>query len=210
VIDKFINVGWGSKSTQFHGSLGKAAAVASTSATPAEIPSSMSHPTDDGLPRITFRGDAAFFAISSLDYYSSSPTHSRRQVRIYSRDPSAGFIPRLSATSESLPGLEPSIAWRPSGNVLSGLVRYGYEGGGDGKEGKWDVAMLERNGLRHGGFELREARDTWQSGRVKGMAWNADSEVLAIWVERKEQDVCELAQINNLPPAYRSQCNCGR
>jgi elongator complex protein 1 len=72
---------------------------------------------------------------------------------------------------------------------MSGLVRYGYEGGGEGREGKWDVAMLERNGLRHGGFPLREEMETWEEGRVRGMSWNADSEVLAIWVERLEGDV---------------------
>lgn len=90
-----------------------------------------------------------------------------------------------------MPGLEGAISWRPSGNLLSGLVRYGYEGGGAGKEGKWDVAMIERNGLRHGGFELREGRETWRDGKVRGMKWNVDSEVLAVWVERPEGDVGE-------------------
>jgi elongator complex protein 1 len=51
--------------------------------------------------------------------------------------------------------------------------------------------MLERNGLRHGGFELREGLGTWQNGRVRGMKWNADSEVLAIWIERDDRDVGE-------------------
>ncbi|WVQ93259.1 hypothetical protein IAU59_000325 [Kwoniella sp. CBS 9459] len=190
--DKFINVGWGSKTTQFHGSLGKAAAKA-----PINTSTSLSHPTDTGLPQITFRGDASFFAISSLDVYTNEPEKARRQVRIYSRDPNAGFVPKLSATSESLPGLEGSLSWRPSGNVISSLVRYGYEGGGEGREGKWDVAMLERNGLRHGGFELREDRETWGHGRVRGMAWNSDSEVLAIWIQRKERDVVQLWSMKN-------------
>jgi elongator complex protein 1 len=189
MVDKFINVGWGSKTTQFHGTLGKAAArepgpSSSTS-------SSRAHHTDDSLPTITFRGDAAFFAVSSLDPYPSDGDAARRQVRIYSRDSSAGFAPRLSATSEVLPGLEGPLAWRPSGNVISGLVRYGYPGGGVGKEGRWEVAMLERNGLRHGGFPLREGEKVWQDGRVRGMKWNADSEVLAIWIERENEDVGE-------------------
>jgi elongator complex protein 1 len=189
MADKFINVGWGSKTTQFHGTLGKAAArepgpSSSTS-------SSRAHHTDDSLPTITFRGDAAFFAVSSLDPYSSDGDAARRQVRVYSRDSSAGFAPRLSATSEVLPGLEGPLEWRPSGNVISGLVRYGYPGGGVGKEGRWEVAMLERNGLRHGGFPLREGEKVWQDGRVRGMKWNADSEVLAIWIEREIEDVGE-------------------
>jgi elongator complex protein 1 len=81
------------------------------------------------------------------------------------------------------------MSWRPSGNLLSGLVRYGYEGGGVGRQGKWDVAMLERNGLRHGGFELREGMEDWKTGRVRGMSWNSDSEILAVWIERVEKDV---------------------
>ena len=56
--------------------------------------------------------------------------------------------------------------------------------------------MLERNGLRHGGFELREDASTWQDGRVRGMRWNADSEVLAIWIERADHDVGEFVCIS--------------
>lgn len=100
-------------------------------------------------------------------------------------------MPKLSATSESLPGLEGPLTWRPSGNVISGLVRYGYEGGAPGQEGRWEVAMLERNGLRHGGFPLREDKAVWGNGKIKGMSWNADSEVLAICVERGVYDVSE-------------------
>ncbi|OWZ30446.1 elongator complex protein 1, partial [Cryptococcus neoformans AD2-60a] len=190
--DKFINVGWGSKSTQFHGSLGKSAARQPTdSARP------VSHPTDHGLPVISFRGDASFFAVSSLDPYPDGSGQARRQVRIYSRDASAGFQPKLSATSEALPGLEPALAWRPSGNLISTMVRYGYQGGGEGRQGRWDVAMLERNGLRHGGFELREDKADWEDGRVRELAWNSDSEVLAVWIERKERDVLQLWSMKN-------------
>lgn len=185
LLDAFVNVGWGSKSTQFHGSLGKSAAKSQPTTS-----QHRSHPTDDGLPVITFRGDAYYFAISSLDYYSQS-SEARRQVRIYSREASSGFVPKLSATSENLPGLEACVDWRPSGNLISGLARYGYEGGAPGKEGRWEVAMLERNGLRHGGFELREGLDAWKDGKVAGLRWNSDSEILAIWLRRAEEDVGE-------------------
>ncbi|WWC91266.1 uncharacterized protein L201_006209 [Kwoniella dendrophila CBS 6074] len=190
--DKFINVGWGSKQTQFHGSLGKSAAKQ-----PINIEESLSHPTDSGLPIITFRGDASYFAISSLDYYPNTPEKCRRQIRIYSRDPNTGFIPKLSSTSENLPGLEPSISWRPSGNLISTLIRYGYKGGGEGRQGKWDIAMLERNGLRHGGFELRENKQTWENDKVNQIQWNSDSEVLAIWIQRQDQDVVQLWSMKN-------------
>lgn len=201
--DKFINVGWGSKTTQFHGSLGKAALMAARAPKPTE-PTSFAHPTDDALPRITFRGDAKYFAVSSLDPYPSNGV--RRQVRIFSRDASEGGVPRLSATSESIAGLEGPIAWRPSGNVIASLVRYGYKGGGEGRKGRWDVAMLERNGLRHGGFELREDEKTWENGAIRGMEWNADSEVLAIWVRREDRDTSELT----VPFTADFQFNSGR
>ena len=69
--------------------------------------------------------------------------------------------------------------------------------------------MLERNGLRHGGFALREGTETWDEGRVRGMSWNADSEILAIWIERPDHDVGELSQCHACVPADR-QCNFGR
>ncbi len=53
--DAPINVGWGSKQTQFHGSAGKSAAQA-----PANVNLGIS-PDDDMLPRISWRGDGAFF-----------------------------------------------------------------------------------------------------------------------------------------------------
>ncbi|WVQ75470.1 hypothetical protein IAR50_005095 [Cryptococcus sp. DSM 104548] len=193
--DKFINVGWGSKQTQFHGSLGKSAAKLPSGAAP-----SLAHATDHGLPTISFRGDASFFAVSSLDPLPSEPDQepsARRQIRIYSRDAASGFAPILSATSESLPGLEPALSWRPSGNLISTLIRYGYPGGGEGREGRWDVAMIERNGLRHGGFELREDGKSWGDGRVRGLSWSSDSEVLAVWLEREDRDVLQLWSMKN-------------
>ncbi|KAJ2998288.1 hypothetical protein NUW54_g7046 [Trametes sanguinea] len=54
--DAPINVGWGSKQTQFHGSLGKAAAKSSIP--PTAIGAS---PDDDGHARISWRGDGAYF-----------------------------------------------------------------------------------------------------------------------------------------------------
>jgi len=49
--------------------------------------------------------------------------------------------------------------------------------------------MLERNGLRHGGFELREDMANWKDGNIRGLRWNADSEILAIWIGRADEDV---------------------
>jgi elongator complex protein 1 len=61
--DAQVNVNWGSKATQFHGSLGKAAA---TTASNSPVGSS---PDDDSRVHISWRGDAAYFAVSTLDRY---------------------------------------------------------------------------------------------------------------------------------------------
>lgn len=67
-LDAQVNVNWGSKATQFHGSLGKAAAAAA-SQPQAPVGSS---PDDDGLVRISWRGDAAYFVVSTLDDYGKT------------------------------------------------------------------------------------------------------------------------------------------
>ncbi|KAJ9102595.1 hypothetical protein QFC21_002996 [Naganishia friedmannii] len=206
--DEMINVGWGSKKTQFHGSLGKTAAQQS-STTPSLLP--LAPASDTGIPSITWRGDGLYFAISSLDPYSatsSRPGEKRRQVRVYARTPCA-----LSATSEPIYGLQGAcagfgrvedevpagslIAWRPSGNLIAAVQKYGYEGGAEGQggeEGRRDVIFLERNGLQHGSFQLREdervrkakTKEEWE---VRGLGYNSSSEVLAIHISRSGTDV---------------------
>jgi elongator complex protein 1 len=180
--DAPINVGWGSKETQFHGSLGKTAAQA-----PSTSKIGVS-PDDDNLPRISWRGDSAFFVVSSL-----SPDSNHRTLRVYDRQ---GL---LQTTSEDVAGLEHPLVWRPSGNLIIGTQRFGFEGGGAGKEGRHDVIFFERNGLRHGEFTLRvdqigvkdkgvDHERRW-GYKVRELAWNSDSNVFAIWIESDVGDI---------------------
>jgi elongator complex protein 1 len=200
--DAPINVGWGSKQTQFHGSAGKAAAQAPSPSTQSNIGSS---PDDDTLPRISWRGDGAFFVVSSLSPVPSNPTTSvnnaqrRRILRVYDRQAS------LQSSSEPVAGLEHPLAWRPSGNLIAGTQRFGFEGGGAGREGRHDIVFFERNGLRHGEFGLRELADMEGGAgerqleekmgkwgyKVREMCWSSDSNVLGVWIERNEGDVGE-------------------
>ena len=191
-----INVGWGSKQTQFHGSIGKSAAQAA----PSRLP--LGNPLDHELPAISWRGDGAFFCVSSFDPYSASsskPGEKRRQVRVYARSPVA-----LSATSEPIHGLEGVISWRPAGNLIAAVQGFGWDGGADGEgedRGRKDVVFLERNGLQHGQFRLRE--DSRYKGKeallkqgnigwsVIDLAYNSDSEILAVWIRREDRDVGE-------------------
>ena len=195
--DAPINVGWGSKQTQFHGSAGKAAAQAPSPSAQSNIGSS---PDDDTIPRVSWRGDGALFVVSSLSLLNPQVPEAlrRRVLRIYDRQAA------LQSTSEPVAGLEHSLAWRPSGNLIVATQRFGFEGGGAGKEGRHDVVFFEKNGLRHGDFGLRESfsrsgtsqvsptdSKTQWGYKVKDTFWSSDSNILAIWISRDSEDVGE-------------------
>ncbi|NWV43544.1 ELP1 protein, partial [Grantiella picta] len=151
---KFVALGWGKKETQFHGSEGKQAAHRKqTEVLPASA-------WDDGRPRVTWRGDGQFVAVSAV-----CPETGARKVRVWSRE----LV--LQSTSEPVSGLEQALSWKPSGNLIASTQE---------KPNRHDVVFLEKNGLLHGEFTL-----PFQKGQVKvnEMLWNADSTILAIWLE---------------------------
>jgi elongator complex protein 1 len=192
--DAPINVGWGSKQTQFHGSLGKAAAQTATN-----LDNVGSSPDDDEIPRISWRGDGAYFVVSALSSRNPQGGLRRRILRVYNRDAT------LQSTSEAVAGLEHTLSWRPSGNLIVSTQRFGFEGGGAGKDGRHDVVFFERNGLRHGEFNLREPWiKTTLAGRidwgysVKEVAWSPDSNILSVWIRGQERDVGPLC-VSPLP-----------
>jgi elongator complex protein 1 len=104
----------------------------------------------------------------------------------------------LQSTSEDVAGLEHTLVWRPSGNLIVGTQRFGFEGGGAGRTERHDVVFFERNGLRHGEFGLGmggkfkglDSTDVRKWGyRVKEASWSSDSNILSIWIECDEGDV---------------------
>ena len=196
IIDSPINVGWGSKQTQFHGSLGKAAQST-------QKLNAGTSPDDDLCPRISWRGDGAYFVVSSLSPKDIPDSRPHRTLRVYDRQ---GV---LQSTSEEVAGLEHPVVWRPSGNIIVSTQRFGFDGGGAGKEGRHDVVFFERNGLRHGEFSLKveqlsmkgndpaSAKDRKWGYKVREIAWNSDSSVLAIWIEGDNGDVVQLWTTGN-------------
>nr|Q8VHU4.1 RecName: Full=Elongator complex protein 1; Short=ELP1; AltName: Full=IkappaB kinase complex-associated protein; Short=IKK complex-associated protein [Rattus norvegicus]AAL40926.1 IKAP [Rattus norvegicus] len=150
---KFITVGWGSKDTQFHGSEGR----------PITFPVQMHESAlswDDHRPQITWRGDGQFFAVSVVCSQTGA-----RKIRVWNRE----FA--LQSTSESVPGLGPSLAWKPSGSLIAST---------QDKPNQQDVVFFEKNGLLHGYFTLPFLKD---EVKVNDLLWNADSSVLAVWLE---------------------------
>ncbi|KZT69682.1 IkappaB kinase complex, IKAP component [Daedalea quercina L-15889] len=197
--DAPIALGWGDKKTQFHGSLGKSAAQAGLD--PSTVGTS---PDDDNMPHFSWRGDGAYFSVSSVSHSTQGEnTRSRRMLRVYSREGA------LSSTAEPVAGLEHALAWRPSGNLIASTQRFGSDDGlAKGKEGRHDLVFFERNGLRHGEFGLRE----WAEGkrklaetatarkwgyRVKELGWSSDSNVLSVWIEGDDGDFVQLWTTGN-------------
>ncbi|KZO97398.1 IKI3-domain-containing protein [Calocera viscosa TUFC12733] len=125
-------------------------------------------PDDDRLASISWRGDAQFFSVSSVD-------EGKRVIRVYSRTAA------LQKTSEPVPGLEHTLAWKPSGALIASTKRFGNfpPGLGPGRDGRHDVVFFERNGLRHREFTLRAEKGRY---RVREMSWTSGSEVLAMWM----------------------------
>ncbi|XP_061873877.1 elongator complex protein 1 isoform X3 [Colius striatus] len=163
---KFVALGWGKKETQFHGSEGKQAAHRKqTEVLPASA-------WDDGRPRVTWRGDGQFVAVSAI-----CPETGCRKVRVWNRE----LV--LQSTSEPISGLEQALSWKPSGNLIASTQE---------KPNRHDIVFLEKNGLLHGEFTL-----PFQKGQVKvnELLWNADSTVLAVWLE-------DLKVENSNPDSY--------
>lgn len=166
-------------------------------------------PDDDGLPALSWRGDGAYLVVSSLspEGLPGSENVRHRTLRVYDRQGA------LQSTSEDVAGLEHTLVWRPSGNLIMATQRFGFEGGGAGREGRHDVIFYERNGLRHGEFSLkvddltvRGKGPTFSTDRrwgykVRELAWNSDSNVLAAWIEGDEGDVGKFCLIRFF--AYR-------
>ena len=127
---------------------------------PENIDEGKPSPCEDGRTCISWRGDGAYFSVNRV-----VPGH-RRAVRVFSRDAV------LDSASEPVDGLESALGWRPYGNLIAGVKR---------SNDKVEVLFFERNGLRHGEFDLRLSKedvDTWASRT--SLEWNIDSSVLAI------------------------------
>lgn len=101
-----VSLGWGRKETQFHGSEGKAAREVGEEAGRLVA-------GDDRRVRVSWRGDGQMVAVS---YVAGEVGEERREVRVFTREGA------LYSTSQAVPGLEQSLAWRPSGAQIAVTV----------------------------------------------------------------------------------------
>ncbi|EXJ85200.1 hypothetical protein A1O3_05875 [Capronia epimyces CBS 606.96] len=156
-VSKHVSVGWGKKETQFQGKRAKALRDPTM---PETVDEGKPSPYENGKITVSWRGDGQYVAINSI-----VPDH-RRAIRVFSREAV------LDSASEPVDGMESALSWRPSGNLIAGIKRSGNQ---------VEVVFFERNGLRHGQFDLRlteEEMNSW--GSEISLSWNNDSSVLAI------------------------------
>ncbi|KEF56172.1 uncharacterized protein A1O9_07753 [Exophiala aquamarina CBS 119918] len=154
---KHVSVGWGKKETQFQGKRAKAMRDPTM---PERVDEGLPSPHEDGKVTVSWRGDGQYFAINSVVH------DHRRVIRVFSREAV------LDSASEPVDGLESALSWKPSGNLIAGIKR---------SETQIEVVFFERNGLRHGQFDLRTTQEdmaTWASSI--SLDWNTDSTVLAL------------------------------
>lgn len=156
-LSKHVSVGWGKVETQFKGKRAKALRDPTM---PEKVEEGLLSLHDAGQVSVSWRGDGAFVAVNSIE------VKTRRMIRVYSRD---GV---LDSVSEPVDFLEGALSWRPAGNLIAGVQRL---------ERETRVVFFERNGLRHGQFDLRLSPEEMNKfGSPIDLKWNVDSTVLAI------------------------------
>ena len=154
---KHVSVGWGKTETQFRG---KGAKALRDPTIPEKIDEGLESRKDDHSTTISWRGDGAYVAINSRQ---ASP---RRVIRMFSREG------ELDGVSEPVDYLEAALSWRPIGNVLASVQRL---------EDRVEVIFFERNGLRHGQFQLRTGpANTAALDSQISLQWNCDSSILCV------------------------------
>lgn len=76
-------------------------------------------------------------------------------------------VGKLLYTSDKQQGLEANLGWRPNSTTIATTQRF---------TDKYVVTFFEKNGLKHGEFEIPEAENI----EVQKILWSQDSEILAL------------------------------
>ncbi|KAK6509993.1 hypothetical protein TWF481_004707 [Arthrobotrys musiformis] len=162
-LSKHVNVGWGKKETQFKG---KRAAALRDPTMPERVDEGVLSDADTEDAKLSWRGDGQYVALSTIQ------GGKRRIIRVFNRSG------ELDGVSEPVDGMEGSLSWRPSGNLIASVKRLGAG---------LEVIFFERNGLRHGEFPLRIPNAGPKPANVYDLEWNIDSTVLAVCLEDRVQ-----------------------
>ncbi len=208
--DEAVDVGWGSKATQFHGSEGKAGALQQLQPPQRQR---KARPTLEGRGYLTTTGYHASAGVETVPSSLSARWTSFRcclRRQCHDRADMASHHPCILANGcivgdiRSLGKRHLSDARIPSHrqphrkHTKIRAVRHRRADVESGSKGRHDVVFFERNGLRHGEFSLREESASQPEARswagpthrpkhpgtrthyVRELAWNADGSALAV------------------------------
>ncbi|KAL7669335.1 hypothetical protein ACOME3_009996 [Neoechinorhynchus agilis] len=162
-----VNVGWGHKLTQFHGSLGKTAAKTKN----AEMIVDWS--VDSTL--IRWRYDDEYFAINGLD------SNGTRKLFVYDRN---GIL--YSRTDQIFNmSLSTSMCWKPDGEHLACGIK---------ESGEWFIGFFEKNGLEHG---ERLKLDTYAEAisSVNNLSYSLSGDLLVICIDHRKEESGDLFKL---------------
>ncbi|KAG7661958.1 ELP1 [[Candida] subhashii] len=188
---KHVSVGWGKKETQFKGRGFKAREREALKhaglkdddevlhdPTVNEIERGVISPMDNGLVKISWRGDSEYFSVSTIEAVLVEDTgemYDRRVIRVFDRQG------ELQSVNEAVDGLEHNLSWKPQGALIASTQR--HEDDEDG-EPVLDLVFYEKNGLRHGQFNTRLNPDVEV---IEDLIWSCDSEVLLFQLKDRVQ-----------------------
>nr|XP_027195377.1 elongator complex protein 1-like isoform X2 [Dermatophagoides pteronyssinus] len=153
--NEMININWGSKETQFHGQGMRDHRHRNIVDEQQTIPLIE---LDDRKCFIDWKHDDYHYTINFL-----SPK-GYRLLKIFNRD---GI---LQHTSESIPGLQKVIAWKPSGSLIASAQL---------TANSYDIIFFEKNGLKHGQFKLPSCFKV-NEFQIETIAWSYDSSILLV------------------------------
>lgn len=178
-LSNHVDVGWGSKETQFTGKGAKQLERELIKNLDLERDLNKRDPTmplyvdrgdlsdfDNLKVEISWRFDCEFFSIITIDTINNVE---RRMIRVYSRD---GV---LDSVSEPVDYLENSLSW---GNLITCVQR--RNNNNEENDGLF-IQFFERNGLRHGDFNSRLSLDS----KIEKLLWNSTNDVLAVLSDNK-------------------------
>ena len=94
-----VNVGWGTKETQFHGKAGKDSRIVGQ----IDQDKVEENDTKKKSIKVVWRDDGQYFAVSYV-----SDIDQVRRIRVFNREG------QLQSTSEPVKQLGPALAWKPS------------------------------------------------------------------------------------------------
>ncbi|TKR96983.1 hypothetical protein L596_010918 [Steinernema carpocapsae] len=174
---ELMTVGWGSRETQFQGSVGRKAREGPDS----ELQLIPVNPeVDDCSTSISWNSSGEHVSVNSVFEVEGVAV---RAIRIWSREG------ELISRCVPLAGMESCLSTRPAGNLIATSRLLGD---------KRSVCFYEKNGQRRYQFDLPENRSrNTPLVKIESLSWNADATVLAVHMSRVDESWVDFYVVSN-------------